>query len=365
MEHRWLGSVERELIRLADVDLGYRELLSAIDEVLRPRLGYSIGVWGTADPASLLLTSCTLTGGMALDPDRLEQLARIEYTTDDPGDMTAMYRDGRLATSLRTEVEDPTTVTRYREITSHLGSYDELRLIFVLDGLPWGALIAHRAEHEGAFTREDLAAAAALSSTIAAALRLAFLRDAARHPAGTADPPGQLVLGPDRTIISSTQVADRWVAAIGGDEQLDFLLSTLGPHTGDHGHKSITLTTETGPVTVHASSATGGEEGGATALVLERPRPIVLTHLIISAYGFTSREREVAEMVLRGSTTKQIARALGIRDYTVQDHLKAIFAKTDVSTRGDLSWTLYSRFYLPPVREEATPSPYGFYLDAG
>jgi DNA-binding CsgD family transcriptional regulator len=363
--HRWLDTVERELRALGESDLGYRALLGAMDEVLRPRLKYAIGVWGTADPASLLLTSCTLTGGMALDPDRLEQLARIEYTTDDPGDMTAMYRDGRLATSLRTEVDDPSTVTRYREVTRPLGSFDELRLVFVLDGLPWGALIAHRGKEDGPFDADDLTATAALSATIAAAIRLAFLRDAARHPGGTTDPPGQLVVGPDRRIISSTEVADRWVEAIGGDAQLGFLLSTLGPRRGGDGHRAITLTTDTGPVTVHASSATGGDGDGATALVLERPRPIVLTHLIISAYGFTSREREVAEMVLRGSTTKQIARALGIRDYTVQDHLKAIFAKTDVSTRGDLSWTLYSRFYLPPVREDATPSPYGFYLDAG
>jgi DNA-binding CsgD family transcriptional regulator len=357
----WVEGVKGELGAIAELGLDHRAYLHEVDRVLRPRLGYAVAAWATADPATLLLTSCTVSG-RPLDPERLEHLARIEYTTEEPGDLTDLYRSGRLACSLLAEVDDPMTVTRYREITHPLGSHDELRLVFVLDGLVWGMLIAHRGVDDGAFTAEDVDAAADLSATIAYGLRLAFLRAAANHPAGTDEPPGQLVVGADGSIVSSTDLAERWLEAIGGDEHLSFLLSTLAPKVQVDGQRSITVATDSGPVTVHATSARDAE--GATALMLERPRPIVLTNLIIAAYGLTPREREVAEQVLRGATTKQIARALGISDYTVQDHLKAIFAKVGVSTRGDLSWALSTRFYLPPIRDGATPGPYGYYLDA-
>jgi DNA-binding CsgD family transcriptional regulator len=44
--------------------------------------------------------------------------------------------------------------------------------------------------------------------------------------------------------------------------------------------------------------------------------------------------------VLAGLATDQLARALYISPYTVKDHLKAIFAKTGVRTRGELVWRL-------------------------
>jgi DNA-binding CsgD family transcriptional regulator len=355
-------AVQQRIAALNGQELGHRAYLAAVDDILRPALRYATGVWCTVDPANHLLTSCTLGGGEPMEPDRLEQLCRLEYTTVEPGNLFEIYRSQRTATSLRTEVDDPMTVRRYREITQPLGSHDELRLIFVLDGLCWGLLIAHRAESQGAFTSDEVEAAAQLSTTMANGLRMVFLRAAVAQPAGLDEPPGQLVVGRDREVRSTTATATRWLDSIGGEERLEFLLATLGPRVARGGHGSITVPTDRGPVSVHATAVTGVE--GATALVLERPRPIVLTNLIISAYGFTPREREVAELVLRGLTTKQLARDLSISDYTVQDHLKAIFAKTGVASRGDLSWALYARFYLPPVSEDATPSPYGFYLDA-
>jgi DNA-binding CsgD family transcriptional regulator len=354
-------SLQRRIAALAEADLEHRAYLAAVDELLREALSYAVGVLATVDPATHLLTSCTLSKGEPMDADRLEVLCRLEYTTDEPGNLFGLYRDGRASTSLRSEVEDPMTVRRYREVTQPLGSYDELRLIFVMDGLCWGLLIAHRGEAQGAFSTEEIEAAAELSGTIAHGLRMAFLRAAVIRPEAVHQPPGLLLVAADRSITAGTEPGRRWLDAIGGEERLGFLLATLGPQVEAGRHRTITVPTDQGPVSVHATAVTGEE--GATSLVLERPRPIVLTNLIIAAYGFTPREREVAELVLRGLTTKQLAATLDISDYTVQDHLKAIFAKTGVASRGDLSWALYSRFYLPPVREDATPSPYGFYLE--
>jgi hypothetical protein len=47
----------------------------------------------------------------------------------------------------------------------------------------------------------------------------------------------------------------------------------------------------------------------------------------------------------------------------VQDHLKAVFAKVGVQSRGELVAMLYLQHYEPRREAEATPSPYGWYLD--
>jgi DNA-binding CsgD family transcriptional regulator len=51
-----------------------------------------------------------------------------------------------------------------------------------------------------------------------------------------------------------------------------------------------------------------------------------------AAYGFSAREREVVDLVVRGASTKQISQTLYISEYTVQEHLSNVFDK--VGARG-------------------------------
>ncbi len=124
----------------------------------------------------------------------------------------------------------------------------------------------------------------------------------------------------------------------------------------------MTVVGSDGPLVIHGSTAKGLDD--AVAVIIEQPRPIDLTPAIVGAHGLTDRERQVTEGVLRGLVTKQIARELGIAEYTVQDHLKAIFTKVGVATRGELAYELFMRHYLPPTLAGATPGPYGYYLDS-
>lgn len=54
------------------------------------------------------------------------------------------------------------------------------------------------------------------------------------------------------------------------------------------------------------------------------------------AHGLTKREADVVVELSRGNSTRQIAQRLGLSEYTVQDHLKAIFAKSRTSSRAEL-----------------------------
>src|SRR5262249_95055 len=80
-----------------------------------------------------------------------------------------------------------------------------------------------------------------------------------------------------------------------------------------------------------------GRENGSdtsTAITLQQARGADLAELVAEAYGLTARERRVSELVAQGLPNAGIAARLYLSTYTVQDHLKAIFEKLDVSSRG-------------------------------
>lgn len=57
---------------------------------------------------------------------------------------------------------------------------------------------------------------------------------------------------------------------------------------------------------------------------------------IAACYLLTAREAEIAEMVGRGMTVKQIARKLTISENTVRTHTKAVYAKLDIHKKASL-----------------------------
>ena len=88
---------------------------------------------------------------------------------------------------------------------------------------------------------------------------------------------------------------------------------------------------------------------GPIAVVVELAPAQATAPLLLSAYGLTAREADVARLVLRGLSTTAIADSLHISANTVQDHLKAVFDKTGVHSRRDL----VGHFLATPTK----PSP--------
>ncbi len=108
-------------------------------------------------------------------------------------------------------------------------------------------------------------------------------------------------------------------------------------------------------LTVQGERLTGtdGRTHGISVIV-GPARPATVLPLLAAAYGLTPREREVISGVLGGLSTRQISARLQISGYTVQDHLKAVFAELGVTSRGELAHRLdKSRQQLPrggPIR---------------
>lgn len=63
----------------------------------------------------------------------------------------------------------------------------------------------------------------------------------------------------------------------------------------------------------------------------------------MKVFDFSRREAEVAALAARGLKNSEIADMLFITEYTVKDHLRAIYKKTGVKSRSGLVVKLFSR----------------------
>ncbi len=345
----------------------HEELVRRADPLLRAAVGYDVAVWGSIDPATLLFTHCTAVwerpppGGDTLDPERELHLFRLEFGSDDVNTYPEMIRRGIPAAALRLSVGDPAgRVRRYDETMVPVGAFDELRVVLRASGTPWGVLTAYRFG-ESAFTRRDVDVARSVGEVLGAGYRRAFLR-AACDSAAIPEPPGLVTLDPEGVVVATTSAADAYLAELDQD-RIAVLLRQLVAAQSRGGTESaavaVTTAGPSAPVTLHAMPL--GTDGG-TGVVVERPRPVVLAGLVMRAYGMTEREREVCELVLKGLTSQQVSSRLGCSVHTVNDHLKALYRKVGVGSRGELGALLLGEHYLPQRSEGATPSPYGFFL---
>jgi DNA-binding CsgD family transcriptional regulator len=97
-----------------------------------------------------------------------------------------------------------------------------------------------------------------------------------------------------------------------------------------------------GWIVLHASRLVSGPEDDETVVTVGRASGAELVSVLLAAYGLTARERDVCREVLAGRSTSDIAGRLGISAHTVQDHLKSVFGKVDVRSRGELTAKLLS-----------------------
>jgi DNA-binding CsgD family transcriptional regulator len=76
--------------------------------------------------------------------------------------------------------------------------------------------------------------------------------------------------------------------------------------------------------------------------------------LVVEAYDLTAREQQIVQLIARGAGTAEIADELFLSRHTVRDHVKMIFVKAGVSSRGELVAKLFAEFYEPIHTTEVT-----------
>ena len=79
-----------------------------------------------------------------------------------------------------------------------------------------------------------------------------------------------------------------------------------------------------------------GEIYAPVDLLTESSEPIA-NGLVSSAEGLSPRELEVASMVIKGASNKEIARALDLQEVTVKLHIRNLCRKLDVKNRTQIA----------------------------
>jgi DNA-binding CsgD family transcriptional regulator len=372
-------SVERlksEIELLGTRGLSRSDYFAELGPRLRRALPSDATCWHTLDPQTRLLTSDEpreLVDQGIYTPDTVaaagEVLVRSEYMSEDPNTF-AELAGRRVPVGILSQATrgNPERSARYRDLLEPSGIPHELRAAFVRRGRVWGAVHVARRESSGAFTQRDADVLAQVIPAISEGIRGSLRFDAARRVAG-AEAPGLVVIDGAGEVELITPPALPMLTAIGTDG-LDLEKGELpsGVHalaafarnqTGSmaDGGNVVTVPGRDGLVTLHCSKP--DPAGDRVAIVIEAARGPRAATVRLEAHGATAREREVATLISRGLTNPEIAEDLVLSPHTVQDHVKSLFEKLDVSSRQELVARVFLDEYLPEVIQQTPLTSHG------
>lgn len=322
----------------SDVSLFSQGLFDRLAAVV----SYDGGFLAAVDPASLLYTRAFRRD---MPVEASAAFLRSEHGDDEVNQLRQLVRQPNPVGWLDESTGgDRMSARRYRDAMHPYGLGDELRVALVADGTCWGLLCLHRAAGRSGFDTREVATVAALAPHVGGALRRALLTEEAL---GTPvlDGPGVVLLEPDGSVGSTTAAGARWLAELAELDQprgqrLPTVVRSVVERLRTSGDAELGVArarvrAPSGQwLTVHASDL--DDDLGRIAVVVEPTSPVSLAPLIIAAYGLTARESQVTQGLLVGRARKEIAANLQISLHTVNDHVKAVFDKTGVSSAGQL-----------------------------
>lgn len=210
----------------------------------------------------------------------------------------------------------------------------------------WGWVNAARETAERPFTAEDVQLLNGVSASLGAAMRQ-LVTGGSSLPTDSL-PPGVIICDHHLRETSWTPAAHRWLAQLSD-----------GPHWHRHGllppavygvagrllaavddasgvSARARIRTTTGTWAVLDGARLEGEAGSRVAITIRGATAEEVLEMLCRAYELTPRERELVRFVVGGLRTQQLAERLFITPYTVKDHLKAVFDKVGVRSRGEL-----------------------------
>ncbi|CAN5868823.1 hypothetical protein BH23ACT2_BH23ACT2_11670 [soil metagenome] len=198
----------------------------------------------------------------------------------------------------------------------------------------------------GVFSDEEARVVAGHVEAITAALRRCTLRTFSR-PANTRDRhpwvgPIVLVLSDQLEVRGQTLETERYLRALvppDGDRPpvpagaYNVAAQLLATEAGIDDHQPAARVHLDDGEWLALRAARIGDD---IAVSIERASPTERLDLFRRSAGLTPREAELLDLLATGADTRAIAKHMFVSAHTVQDHLKAIFAKTGTTSRRDL-----------------------------
>jgi DNA-binding CsgD family transcriptional regulator len=310
--------------------------------------------WYTIDPESCLVTSIY---GQGCDVDPSDYM-RWELLADDVMKTADVIRSPRGVQTLHEVTDDqPERSPIYLEVMVPHGMSQELLVALRSpDGENWGTTRLNRTPGDPMFSEHEISFMATAAPLLAEGVRRGLLVGEATDP-DRPDAPGLVVLTANGEVESLSPGAEDWFAQLPDDDgrQDGVPTSVLAAASGavrDAGRAGGVggISTARVPMTdgswavVHGA-VTGIHGDSRVTVIIEPAHPDRIAPLLMSIYGLTTREQELTRLVLRGGSTTELAKQLGVSPHTVQQHLKSIFDKAQVNSRGELIAKVYYDYY--------------------
>jgi len=330
--------------------LGAQELLEAVTDELQRVLRSDALFFAATDPDTTLVLGI---GAVRALPETLcKKFWEYEFEVPDYNKFAEIARAQRPVADLHQSTGGrPERSARFREFEDIIGLDGELRATFNAGGSTWGLLQLNR---DGAFTEDELAFVADVAPRVGRAVRTALLTHPVEQPASRG--PGLVLFDEDHQLISANPEAAAWFEEAGSmalpfhtdvgvplPESVLFAAieaRVLASRSGEGSAPGVRtrIRTRAGSWLLVNASCLRTADGslGHTAVVVGPAKASEVAPLIAQAYELTPREVEVSRALARGLSTNEIAAELHLSRYTVQDHLKSVYEKTGVSSRGEL-----------------------------
>lgn len=326
----------------ADMTTSLREAMDALHTTTR----FSWAALLTVDPQTLLPTGGVVEG---FSPDACAPFWDHELLRPGFNKFTALARSrDTVATLVEATDGDLHRAPIYTELLAPLGVADELRAAFVLGATCWGVASLVRAESDGAFPSEEVDHVHGLAPFVARVLKAGTCK-LDTQALGLA---AMLVVDSDNAILSLTS---------GAAELLDDLRTPGLDESGLPTHvRAITTRVRASRTSTRLATRVRGASGrwlrvtaahlegedGRIGVMLEPARATDLVPILLDSYGLTDREAEIVVLLARGFSTKEVAAELCLSPHTVRDHVKVIFEKAEVNSRGELVARLFGEHLL-------------------
>jgi DNA-binding CsgD family transcriptional regulator len=297
----------------------------------------------TTDPETMLPSGGLVEG---FDPSYCVPFWDNELLDPDFNKFTDLARRHEPIASLADTVEgDLHRSPRFQKLYAPFGATDELRATFMAGTSCLAVGVFLRGD--GEFTTEEVADVRALLPVATSVLRHSLGRIVCE---GVAQPPVVIMLDGDGEITGMSaggqKVLDDLRVNVDGDfPGIVQVAATKARWSRTATNLTTRLQGRSGRWLRLSVSPMEGEVG-AVAVTVENARPDDLARVLLESYGLTRRETEIVLLLCRGCSTKEIAAELVISAHTVRDHVKSVYEKAGVNSRGELVAGLFSNHVL-------------------
>jgi DNA-binding CsgD family transcriptional regulator len=341
------ASIER-IERLCAGPLDERGLREHTLVELRRVVGFDAYVWVTTDPVTAVGVSPV--ADVPSFPE-LPATIRLKYLTD-VNRWTRLATDEPVALLCQATGDDPTRSLLWRELLRRYDIGDVASVVFADRLGTWGFLDLWRTGPEP-FGPSDVDVLRAFARILTPAIRA---RQAAtfvvpRRPDARELGPVVIMLDDDLEVVGRTAASGPWLETLlapgAGQPVVPASVYNVAAQllAVEHGidrnparsrvhlASGVWVTLRAARLASHSASVSGV---GVVAVTIEETTPDERAEVFALAFGLSPRERDVLARLSSGRDTRRLARELHISAYTVQDHLRSIFAKTGAPTRQEL-----------------------------